>query len=141
MLVMTGTDPGYSGDNTHLIRSEDGIATVWSGVIDDLWKLGRPAGSGGPWYKTPVEEGNPSDPYLIGFFDKRTLELSHQSGQSVTFTVEVDPVGNGPWMVYLTVDVEPGEAYRHRFPDHFQCRWIRFRTDRNTTATAWLEYR
>jgi len=35
--------------NDRVIRSDDGKAAVWAGVIDDLWKLGKPHGSGGPW--------------------------------------------------------------------------------------------
>jgi hypothetical protein len=44
-------------------------------------------------------------------------------------------------MVYQTVAIAPGEKYEHLFPDHFQSRWIRFRADKATTATAWLEYK
>ena len=32
-----------------IVRSSDGLCAVWLGAVDDLWKLGRPRGSGGPW--------------------------------------------------------------------------------------------
>lgn len=80
--------------------SEDGKAAVWTGAIDDLWKLGKPTGRGGPWKDTAVEANQPSDPYLIGFYDQRTLSLSHDSKGAVTFTVEVELIGHGPWMKY-----------------------------------------
>jgi len=141
LLVMTGIDPDADSDNKHLIRSDDGKAAVWVGAIDDLWKLGKPTGQGGPWKETSVNAGEPSDPYLIGFYDQRSLQLSHQSDQPVTFTVEVEPVGHGPWMVYQEVTVAPGETFEHQFPGYFQSRWIRFHTDQDCEATTWLEYR
>lgn len=59
----------------------------------------------------------------------------------MTFRIEVEPVGHGPWMLYREVTVGPGETFEHRFPDDFQARWIRFTSDRDVRATAYLEYR
>jgi hypothetical protein len=110
-------------------------------VIDDLWKLGKPTGHGGPWNDTPVKANESSDPYLIGFYDERSLKLSHQSDRPVTFSIEVEPIGHGPWMLYQEVTVAPGETFEHTFSDSFQSRWIRFRTNADCEATAWLEYK
>jgi len=140
MLVLTGINPEKASENPHIIASGDGRAAVWAGVIDDLWELGKPTGQGGPWYRTEVTENEVSDPYLIGFYDKKTLELSHQSDFPVTFHLEVEPIGHGPWMTYQTVKVNPGETYKHQFPDHFQSRWIRFRCESTTIASTWLDY-
>ncbi len=140
LLVMTGIKPGMAGNKSHVIRSDDGKAAVWVGVIDDLWKLGKPTGQGGPWIGTETAAGEASDPYLIGFYDDRSLTLSHESDEPVTFDIEADPAGNGPWMLYQRVTIAPGAEYKHRFPDHFQARWIRFRTDSPTRATARLVY-
>ncbi|MGB3780477.1 MAG: hypothetical protein WA960_19085 [Tunicatimonas sp.] len=140
MLIMSGINPDQSQGNPHVIVSEDGRAAVWAGVIDDLWKLGKPSGRGGPWKDTAVEAGQPSDAYLIGGYDRRRVSLSHQGEEAVTFTVEVEPVGHGPWMRYQQVSVAPGEIYEHEFPESFQARWIRFKSDTDTKATAWLVY-
>lgn len=140
MLIMTGINPEGKG-NPHIIVSKDGKAAVWAGVIDDLWKLGKPTGVGGPWMDTSVKAHQPSDPYLIGFYDSRKLSLSHKSAEPVTFTLEVEPVGHGPWMKYKTLTVAPGETVEYEFPTAFQSRWIRFKTDKASVATAWLEYR
>lgn len=140
MLIMTGIDPEKGKDNPHVIISEDGQAAVWAGVIDDLWKMGKPTGRGGPWKNTPVKAGEPSDPYLIGFYDKRTLSLSHDQKEPLTFKIEADPTGHGPWMMYKEVTVAPGETFDYVFPDHFQARWIRFTANRSAVATAWLNY-
>ena len=141
LLVMTGINPDHAADNHHVIVSDDGKAAVWAGVIDDLWRLGKPTGSGGPWYQTTVAAGEPSDPYLIGFYDRKTLEISHNYHESVKFSVEVEPLGHGPWMHYQQVEVAAGETYQHVFPEGFQARWIRFITDKPCVATTTLEFR
>jgi hypothetical protein len=140
LLVMTGIDPAAGKGNEHVIVSDDEKAAVWAGAIDDLWQLGKPTGNGGPWKNTEVRAGEYSDPYLIGFYDQRRLELSHTSAKPVTFDIEVEPVGHGPWMTYQQVTLKPGETYNHQFPAGFEARWIRFRANQNTTATAWLVY-
>ncbi|CAA9341183.1 MAG: FIG00620722: hypothetical protein [uncultured Cytophagales bacterium] len=141
LLVMTGIDPAAAAGNPHVIVSEDGKAAVWAGVIDDLWKLGKPTGRGGPWKNTAVKANEPSDPYLIGFYEERTLALSHAGKQPVTFRVEAEPVGHGPWMLYREITVAPGQTVDFAFPDTFQARWVRFVADAPTVATAWLTYR
>jgi hypothetical protein len=140
MLIMTGLGNNTPAWNTHIISSEDGKAALWAGVIDDLWSMGKPVGHGGPWYNTDVRAGNPSDAYLIGFYDKRTLLLSHNSGGSVSFRIEADPIGTGHWMTYGDVTVDPGVKYTSVLPDSFQSRWIRFIADKDCKATAFLRY-
>lgn len=139
LLVMTGLDANASAGE-HIITSRDGQAKIWVGTIDDLWKLGKPVGQGGPWKNSRVSANTPSDPYLIGFYDKKSMKLSHASNQPVTFKIEVNPIGHGPWMTYREVTVKPGETFAYTFPEAFQARWIRFVADKNCEATAWLDY-
>ena len=140
MLIMTGIDPQAAKGNPHIVTSADGKASIWAGVIDDLWQMGKPVGEGGPWKNSEVQAGVASDPYLIGFYDQRTLQLSHDSKESVKITIEIDPIGHGPWMKYQTVTVKSGESFNLKFPDTFQSRWIRFVADRDCKASAWLKY-
>lgn len=140
MLILTGIDPEKAKNNNHIIVSDDRKAAVWAGVIDDLWKLGKPVGRGGPWKNSEVKAGEPSDPYLIGFYDRKKLQLSHNYNRTVAFTIEADPTGNGDWMVFSKISVQPGKIFRYDFPENFNSRWIRFRSDKNCKSTAWLEY-
>jgi len=140
MLIMTGINPELAKQNSQIIVSSDGKAAVWAGVIDDLWRMGKPVGEGGPLKNSEVTAGVPSDPYLIGFYDNRSLELSHNSSGTITFTIEAEPLGHGPWMTYLKIQVNPGEVVKYEFPAAFQSRWIRFVSDGNCSATAWLKY-
>ena len=140
MLIMTGLNPLVSRENKHIITSTDGKAAVWAGVIDDLWQIGKPVGEGGPWKNTNVKPGVASDPYLIGFYDKRSLKLSHDLKEHVVFHIEVEPIGHGPWLTFKTVTVGPGETWECLFDNNFQSRWIRFVADKECKATAWLKY-
>lgn len=142
MLVMTGINPKHiKGDsNEHVIVADDGAAAVWVGAIDDLWKLGKPVGQGGPWNRTQIEASIPSDPYLIAFYDKRSLRLLHDSEKAVTFTLQADPTGQGMWVDYKRWKVAPGEHVDYVFPEAFQARWIRLISDTDCRATARLTY-
>ncbi|GAB3995041.1 hypothetical protein GCM10028807_34140 [Spirosoma daeguense] len=141
LLVMTGIDLNVAAKNEHIVVSDDKKAAVWAGAIDDLWKLGKPTGHGGPWNATSVNVNEASDPYLIGFYDQRSLKLSHKATTPVTFTIEADPVGTGVWMPYKTISVPAGKTVDYAFPADFQARWIRFKTDKACEATTLLEYK
>ncbi len=140
MLMMTGVDPAAGENNPHVFVSKDKKAAVWAGAIDDLWRMGKPRGRGGPWKDTRIEAGQISDPYLIGFYDRKSVSLSHDQNSKVTFVLQVDPSGHGPWMDYLQVTIPPGEKTGHVFPEKFQARWIRIRSEKSCTATAWFIY-
>lgn len=139
LLVLSGLEKTVSAGE-HVIKSEDGKAAVWAGTIDDLWKLGKPVGQGGPWKESAVQRDVPSDPYLIGFYDNKSLEISHDSNKAVTFSLEVEPIGHGPWMGYKEITVPAGETVHFTFPESFQSRWIRFKSSDACTATTWLTY-
>jgi hypothetical protein len=142
LLVLTGTSTqAANADDPHLRVSADGKASVWLGAIDDLWQLGKPRGDGGPWHSSAVTAGVASDPYLFHGYDRRTLKLSHDSAESVSFTIELDITGESDWIVYQSLAVAPGQTLEHEFPPAFGARWLRLRTDRNASATAQLSYR
>jgi hypothetical protein len=107
--------------------------------VDDLWKLGKPVGTGGPWRDTPVQAGVPSDPYLMTNYDRKTIALSHAGAGDVRVTVELD-FDHRRWHVYRTFPVPAGKTVTHAFPEGFGAHWVRVRADRDCTATAWLVY-
>jgi hypothetical protein len=141
MLILSGIAVEGKSDNPHIVISSDGKAAVWAGVLDDLWKLGKPVGKGGPWLDTQVKANEKSDPYLFGFYDSKSLALSHKSAEAVTFAIELDPTGNGDWMQYDVRSIAPGERLSITFPAALQARWIRFAASKATVATAYLEYK
>ena len=140
LLVLSGLAEELP-ENDHVVRSGDGACALWFGTVDDLWALGKPRGEGGVWLDTPVEAGQTSDPYLMTGYDRKSLELSHESAEAVRFTVEVDITGDGHWAPYQVFDVEPGEAVTHDFPDGFGAYWARLRLDKPAVASAMFSYR
>lgn len=138
LLVLSGCLASAKPDG-HYFASADGIG-LWFGAVDDLWRFGKPRGQGGPWSKTPAKAGQPSDPYLMTGFDKKTLDLSHDAPDEVAFTVEVDFLNKGIWRPYQTIKVPAGEAITHAFPDGYSAHWVRLTASRDCTATAWLTY-
>jgi hypothetical protein len=140
LLVMTGINSKGAKNNSHIITSRDNKASVWVGTIDDLWKMGKTTGQGGPWKNTSVIANEASDPYLIGFYDQKRLDLSHNLKEDVVFTLEVNPMGHGPWVTYKKIVVKPGENLVFKFPESFQARWIRFKSNKACAATTWLVY-
>jgi hypothetical protein len=141
MLVLTGIDAKNAAANPNVFFSDDRKAAVWAGVIDDLWKMGKPVGKGGPWLNDAVLVGVASDPYLFGGYDKRTLTLSHQSSSAVAFTLQLDATGDGVWYDYKTVPVPAGKSMVLAFPAEIQSKWIRVVSNMATVATAQFEYR
>lgn len=141
LMLFSGVDPKAASSNPHIILSEDKKLALWAGAIDDLWKLGKPIGRGGPWKDTSIQANIPSDPYLFGFYDHKKLELSHQSAVPVTFQIQFEPIGHGPWMTWKEITVMPGDTFGFEFPKGFEARWIRFVSQSDCIATAWLTYR
>jgi len=139
LLIISGVDLAAAGENRHLIRSSDGKTGLWVGAIDDLWELGKPVGSGGPWQRTEVKAGEPSDPYLMTGYDEKELTVSSET--ATTVTVEVDLTGMGDWVVYREFALAAGGEEKHLFPDDFQAYWMRCRVADDTVATAQLDYR
>ncbi len=66
--------------------------------------------------------------------------LSPESNKTVCFKIEEDSFGNGSWMTYKYIDVQPGKTFNLEFPKAFQSRWIRFVATADCKATAWLVY-
>jgi hypothetical protein len=143
LFLMSGVATDASSDNPHIIGSDDGKVALWAGAIDDVWKLGKPRGTGGPWKSTKVKAGEVSDPYLMTAYDKKTLELRFEdpANDQLHVTAQIDIHGDGTWLDYQRFLLENGKTTTHEFPDGFSAYWIRLVSDEDTTATAQLIYR
>lgn len=138
MMVIGADNTSHeSNGNKQCAEPQSGI---WFGKTDDLWKLGKPKGWGGPWWEDAVRAGEPSDPYLMTGFDKKVIHLSHDAPAPVSVLIEVDFLGCGEWKPYLSVSV-PAQGYvPHVFPEGFSAHWVRVTADTDCTATAHLHY-
>ena len=140
LLVLSGVSPEAAKDDRHVIRSEDGQAAVWVGAADDLWKLGKPRGFGGPWKNTAVQKGTPSDPYLMTGYDKKTLKLTNHGAKPVRVSVLLDAAGDGRTSAYRTIEVAAGAEVTHAFESWLNAYWVRFVSDEDGVLSAQLTY-
>ena len=143
LLVLSGVSVSgvaSAASSSHIVRSDDGRVALWVGAIDDVWKLGKPRGVGGPWNKTAVSADVPSDPYLMNGFDHKSLSISNQGKAEVTFHVECDVSGAGDWRTYSKVTLQADEKFEHQFPDAYSAYWLRVTASKNSIATAQLVY-
>ncbi len=135
MLVMAGDEAAPTGGNLYVGEAQ---SNLWFGTTDDLWRFGKPQGWGGPWHKTAVQPGVPSDPFLMTGFDRKCLHVSHDLGEAVSFRAEVDFLGDGTWHEYAAFDV--GRYHHHEFPPGFSAHWVRLAASKACTATAQFAY-
>ncbi len=136
LLVLSGVDAAARGD--HIVRSDDGKVALWVGAVDDLWQLGKPRGTGGPWHETAVRAGEVSDPYLCAGFDRK--RLTFKSTAAANITIEADFTGTGVWSEVTRLKVAAAEPIEHAFPAAFGAYWLRLVADADTTATATFTY-
>ena len=138
LMVIAGTkmnalpDGHYFSDPTH-----NGL---WFGDIDDLWRMGKPVGHGGPWLNSEVTADLPSDPYLMIGFDHKSVVLSHANNTPVSFTIEVDPSAMAKWFPMATIQVTAGKTVTYTFPEGYSGAWVRLRANAKCMATAQFDY-
>lgn len=123
--------------NERVIKNDQ--AAVWAGVIDDLWKLGKPRGLGGPWKNTDVKAGVPSDPYLMTAYDKKSVAMT--SDKDATIKLEVDIDGTGLWVEYKSFDLIAGKTLNHTFPVGFSAYWVRATSAQDCKTSALFTYK
>ncbi len=107
-------------------------------AIDDMWKVGKAVGFGGPWQETPVKADVPSDAYLMNGFDAKTLTLTADT--DTTVTLEVDVTGWGDWVRAGVYALKKGVTKVEPLPRAFGGYWVRCRSSAAATLTAQLVY-
>jgi hypothetical protein len=135
MLVLRGVNAAATHDG-HIFGPAE--AKLWFGAIDDLWKIGKPTGQGGPWKESVVKANVPSDPYLITGYDSKTLTITHDAPQSVEVALENDFYADGQWYVHQRFTVEPDKSLTYEFPKGYAAHWLRVRAGADCIGTAQL---
>ena len=140
LLVLSGIKANAKTDG-HVFRDRNRTTGLWFGGIDDLWKLGKPVGTGGPWKDSPSLPGVPSDPYLMRGYDRKSVTLSHSANGSVEIKLEIDIDGEGRWIPYQQYSVPSGETVSDEFPTGFSASWVRAIANAETSVSVQFEYR
>jgi len=139
--VLSGCEAAPARPDSHRFAAPDGQTALWFGDVDDLWKFGKPVGTGGPWHNSDVAADEPSDAYLMAGYDEKSVELSHDAQETVAFSLEVDLAADGTWLRYAKFDVPPGKPFIHTFPQGYSAHWVRLKADRACKASAVFAYR
>ena len=135
LLVMTGLMRFGRPESARIVT--DSTAGVWLGVVDELWKFGKPRGNGGPWLDTPVKAGEASDPYLMTGYDRKTLTAV--SDRDAKVKIEIDIAGDGMWSALTTLDLKAGAALEKDI-SAIRAYWVRAVSDADCTATLQFRY-
>ena len=107
-----------------------------------LDRIGPVIGRGAVWSEDPVKQGVASEPFLFSGFDQRVLHLAHDGSSPVTFTLEVDRLGNNQWAELRRVEV-PATGYAWTaFSEKEKGAWVRVKASRDCAkATAFFSMR
>lgn len=136
LLALGGNQTTPNSDNNSVAGQPQ--AGIWFGKTDDLWNWGKPQGWGGPWRRSPVTAGKPSEPFLMTGFDRKVVHL--KSDKPAEFEVQIDFLGAGDWVTYETLKTGV-EGYRfHAFPNGFSAHWVRIIPKTSCTASAEFIY-
>lgn len=138
LLVISGVKRNAEVSNSVYMNQEK-TAGLWMGSIDDLWKLGKPVGKGGPWMNTTVKAGEQSDPYLMTGYDKKTLTLKTDKDVKVTLWLSVSHYLKEK-VAYKEFDLKAGQEFKYLFPEGFSAHWVCLSTDKDCEATAQFLY-
>ncbi len=107
-----------------------------------LDEFGPPLGRGAVWLDDAVKAGEASDPFLFSGFAYRTLFLTHDDAEPVTFTLEVDGRGNGDWKKLRDIEAPAGGSTWTEFNAGEIGAWVRLKANRDCAkATAYFHYR
>lgn len=138
LLVMSGVRKDAQPSNS-IYKNQDEKAGLWFGSIDDLWKLGKPIGKGGPWKDTSVKSNALSDPYLMTGYDKKTLTLCTDKDAKVTLWISVSHYLEQK-LVYKEFDLKAGKELTYTFPEGFSAHWAYLSSNKDCKATAQFLY-
>lgn len=137
-LLVLSNDWNQQSDPNHYFIDPKYRAKLWLGGIDDLWKIGKPVGQGGPWKLTDVKANVPSDPYLMTGFTPSSLSIWADVSCEVTAEIDFDHVSG--WHPWKTFRLRKDEPFDFTFPEGFSAHWIRFRSNRSGLFNAMLDY-
>jgi hypothetical protein len=138
LLVLSGCRTDAKPDG-QFFAGPDGTG-LWFGAVDDLWRLGKPVGSGYVWRDTTLAAGDVSDPFLATGFNQKTVVVSHDSPAPQSFVLEGDFLSTGSWQKVVTITLPPNHRIEHRLPAGLATHWLRLRATETCTATAQFIY-
>lgn len=124
--------------NPRLYGVGDSGPLFWAGKPSELVAFGKPRGQGGPWLKTAVVSGEPSEPYLMNGYDAKFVMLA--ADRQVNVRLELDLTGDRLWAKYKDYSVNPGQTVTDDLSG-VRARWVRAVADTNAVVSVQFVYR
>ena len=119
-------------------QSQSNLEFVKPAQLDGF---GPVLGHGAVWLEDAVKAGEASDAFLFSGYTYRTLFLTQDSAQPVTFTLEVDAVGNGTWKKLRDIQVPAHGSTWTEFNSGETGAWVRLKANRDCAKiTASFDY-
>jgi len=117
-------------------------SNLWFVEPPRLDSCGPALGRGAVWLNDDVKAGVPSEPFLFSGFAKRSLHLAQESGEQVSFTLEVDTKGNGQWRRLRDIIVPAHGKAWVEFSPRESASWVRLMPNRDAAkVTAFFHFR
>jgi hypothetical protein len=117
-------------------------SNLWFVDPPQLDRLGPSLGRGALWLDDDVKAGVASEPFLFSGYAKRSLWMTHRSPDPVTFTLEVDRLGNGQWRTLSKVKVPVHGSAWIGFTPSDRGQWIRLVASHDVAkVSAVFQYR
>lgn len=113
-------------------------SNLWFGQFADLKTWGAPTGWGGPWENDEVKANQASDAFLVNGFDQKVLHL--KANKAAAVTLQIDKTGNNNWQNYKTINLAADTYAYFIFPADFKATWIRFKTNVDCKASAFIHF-
>ncbi len=114
-------------------------SNLWFIDPERLDQLGPVIGRGAVWLNDAVPASIPSEPFLFSGYERRSLQLVHDTPAEATITLELDMQGTGEWTTYRTVTLEPRTPAWLDLTSAPVATWIRLISNVPlTNATAWF---
>ncbi len=147
--VVFGCDDSAKAEflNTRSFKAAHGApkqsnSNLWFVEPEKLDHLGPVIGRGSVWLRDELKAGSVSDAYLFSGYDYRQLHLYHESGNAVTFTVEIDRNGKNEWEKSGSFTIPPHDSVSHIYAREWEGVWIRLICDTDAVGvTAHFQYR
>ncbi len=147
--VVLGCDDTAASEFLNKRRAKGDLAApgqsqsnLWFIAPEQLDKFGPAIGRGAVWLGEAVKKDTASDPFLFSGYEQRMLHLTHDAGEAMSFTLEVDRAGDGRWTKLRDVSV-PASGYAFTmFTAGEKGAWVRVRAGRDVAkTTATFAYR
>ncbi len=120
------------------IAAPQSQSNLWFVHPEQLDNLGPLLGRGAVWLKDDVTAGATSEPFLISGFERRGLQLVHETEQPISLAIELDRTGTNQWQVWKEIDIAAAGSAFLDLAEAPSAEWIRLRSKSNAKSLTAL---